>query len=282
MEIKEFIRYLQEKKLSKNTLLSYQSDLKNVEEFIKKPLIKATEKDIHNYFRYIQDLKATTIRRRHIAVKRFFSYAEKMNLIDEDPSGNLESPKLPQSIPKYMSSVEIDNLLKNLNNDNIWNLRNSTIVKLLYYTGMRIGEVQLLNIEDINWDNFQVRVKGKGNKERIIPLNTNIVKTLKEWINVRSTIKCDSNALFISYAKNRRGKRISYGVIRQIVKEVLKNAGLGSYSPHKIRHTFATRLLSKGVPLEQISKLLGHSRLDTTLIYAHTEVSKLRSAVESL
>ena len=91
-----------------------------------------------------------------------------------------------------------------------------------------------------------------------------------------------SNALFVSLGRNHRGKRISYGATRQIVKSMLQAAGLGDYSPHKLRHTFATQLLDRGAPLEQISKLLGHSRLDTTLIYAQTEPGKLRSAVELL
>ena len=124
---------------------------------------------------------------------------------------------------------------------------------------------------------------GKGNKERLIPVSQALMEVLETWLDVRESLKfVRTEALFVSLGRNHRGKRISYGGTRNIIKAILKNAGLGDFSPHKLRHTFATQLLDRGAPLEQISKLLGHSRLDTTLIYAQTEPGKLRSAVELL
>lgn len=281
--IDDFIHLLRQRRLSVHTLVAYESDLKLVETFLKKPLLEAKEKELFRYVSTLQDLRATTVRRRLIALKRFFDYAERQGFIKEDPAGNLPSPSLPKRLPKYMSEREIKVLMSSLTYDNAETLRNMSIIKMLYYTGMRIGEVQQLNVEHIMWDNKQLLVLGKGDKERLIPLNQTLIYMLEEWLGVRNSLKyVRSPALFVSMGKNHRGKRISYGAIRHIVKTILKDAGLGNFSPHKLRHTFATQLLDRGAPLEQISKLLGHSRLDTTLIYAQTEPGKLRSAVELL
>lgn len=281
--IEDFLDMLRQRRLSSNTILAYQSDLYLIQNFIKKPLIEAREKELFKYFGTLGELKATTVRRRLIAIKRFFDYAERQGFVKEDPAGNLESPALPKRLPKYMSESEIKQLLDSLEYSDIESMRNMTMIKMLYYTGMRIGEIQTLDLEHILWDSRQIRVIGKGDKERFIPLNQNMMFMLEDWVSARSTLSyVKSSALFVSMGKNHRGKRISYGSTRQIVKATLKQAGLGDYSPHKLRHTFATQLLEKGVPLEQISELLGHSRLDTTLIYAHTNPGKLRSAVELL
>lgn len=281
--IEDFLNVLRQRRLSEHTLLAYESDLKQVENFLNKPLLEARERDLFRYMSSLDHLKATTVRRRLIAIKRFYDFAERHGHLKEDPAGNLTAPGLPKRLPKYLSEKEIRKLLDSLPYESHEDLRNMAIIKLLYYTGMRIGEVQQLNEENILWDSRQLLVRGKGDKERLIPINQKLMEMLENWAAVRSTLPfLKSPAFFVSLGRNHRGKRISYGAMRQIVKRILKEADLGDYSPHKLRHTFATQLLDKGAPLEQISKLLGHSRLDTTLIYAQTEPGKLRSAVELL
>ncbi|PIQ25297.1 hypothetical protein COW36_19805 [bacterium (Candidatus Blackallbacteria) CG17_big_fil_post_rev_8_21_14_2_50_48_46] len=282
-EIQDFLNLLKQRRLSKHTLTAYESDLRLVEDFLQKPLIQAREKELFHYMATLEELKATTVRRRLIALKRFYDHAERHGYIKEDPAGNLSAPGLPRRLPKYLSEKDVRKLLDTLSYEGPEEIRNMTIVKMLFYTGMRIGEIQQLDMEHILWETRQLRVLGKGDKERLIPISQKLIYTLEEWVSVRESLDyLKSEALFVSMGKNHRGDRICYGAMRQIVKAQLKSAGLGNYSPHKLRHTFATQLLDKGAPLEQISKLLGHSRLDTTLIYAQTEPGKLRSTVELL
>jgi len=283
MKIGQFINYLKEKRLSKNTVLAYKADLDEIERFLQHPLIEATENEIRLYMQTHLHLKASTMRRRHIALRRFFITAERNNFIEDNPILNIDPPKQSKQIPKYMSQREIEFMFNILRDDSLLELRNTAIIKLLYYTGIRIGELQQLNVTDIYWDTFHLRIKGKGNKERLVPLSSAVVGILDAWIKARSSIKeVKTPALFVTLGKEKHGERIEYGHLRRIVKHILKKAGLHNYSPHKLRHTFATQLLSRGAPLEQISKLLGHTRLDTTLIYAQTEPSKLRTTIELL
>lgn len=281
--IEDFIHILKQRRLSQHTLTAYASDLKLVEEFLGKSLLHARERELFRYMATLEHLKASTVRRRLIAIKRFFDYAERHGHIKEDPAGNLSAPGLPKRLPKYLSEKEVKRLLESLPYESPEEIRNMAIIKLLYYTGMRIGEVQQLNEEHVLWEARQLLVLGKGDKERLIPISQKLMDVLEDWASVRNSLPfVKSPAFFTSLGRNHRGKRISYGAMRQIVKRILTQCGLGDYSPHKLRHTFATQLLDKGAPLEQISKLLGHSRLDTTLIYAQTEPGKLRSAVELL
>ena len=283
MTITQFLNYLKEKRLSKNTILSYKSDLEQVEKFLKHPLISSTEEEIRSYIQENLHLKASTMRRRHIALRRFFIIAEKYNYVEDNPTINIDSPKQSKVIPKYLTQRELDFMFDGLRQDTVLETRNTAIIKLLYYTGMRIGELHQLNVPDIYWDTFQMRIKGKGDKERLIPLSSAVVGILETWLKLRSSIKnVKTPSLFITLGKRNHGERLNYSHLRRIVKNILIHAGLQDYSPHKLRHTFATQLLSKGAPLEQISKLLGHTRLDTTLIYAQTEPSKLRSTIELL
>lgn len=282
--IEDFLNILKQRRLSAHTLAAYASDLKLVEAFLEKPLLAAKERELFRYMASLDHLKATTVRRRLIAIKRFYDFAERQGHIQEDPAGNLSAPGLPKRLPKYLSDKEVKRLFDGLPYASAEDIRNMAIIKLLYYTGMRIGEVQQLNMEHVQWDTRQLLVRGKGDKERLIPISQKLVDVLEEWVSVRATLPYlkSSQALFVTLGRNHRGERICYGAMRQIVKGLLKDAGLGDYSPHKLRHTFATQLLDRGAPLEQISKLLGHSRLDTTLIYAQTEPGKLRSTVELL
>ena len=281
--VDDFLNVLKQRRLSQHTLIAYASDLNLVETFLEKPLIQARERELFRYMASLDHLKATTVRRRLIAIQRFFDYAERQGHIAEDPSGNLAAPGLPRRLPKYLSDKETQRLFNSLATETPEDVRNMTIMKLLYFTGMRIGEVQQLNVEHLLTDSRQLLVRGKGDKERLIPVSQTLMDTLEQWLTLRSQLKfLKSDALFVSLGRNHKGKRISYGATRQIVKRMLEAAGLGDFSPHKLRHTFATQLLDRGAPLEQISKLLGHSRLDTTLIYAQTEPGKLRSAVELL
>jgi site-specific recombinase XerD len=285
ISIQHYLDHLRLRKLSEHTLLAARSDLSCVERFINKPLVQAKETDIRSYLRSIQQLKATTLRRRITILKGFFNFAERFDAIPEDPMGNIELPKLPQRLPIYLNQSEIQRLLNDLPTDSPTQIRDATLVKLLFFTGIRIGEAIRLNETDIDWEENQLKVIGKGDKERLIPINSKLASVLHQWIQVRNTIKpIESPALFVSLGGPRRGGRLSHDAMLLAVRGCFASIGIPpkKYSPHKLRHTCATELLRKGVPVEQISQILGHAKLDTTLIYAHTEPAKLRSALERL
>lgn len=283
--IQHYLDHLRLRKLSEHTLLAAKSDLSCVERFIGKALVHATEGDIRAYLRSINNLKATTLRRRITIMKGFYTFAERFDAIQEDPTGNIELPKLPQRLPVYLNQSEIQRLLNDLPQEGPTQIRDGTLVRLLFFTGIRIGEAIRLNVDDIDWEENQLRVIGKGDKERLIPINSKLAQILRQWLDVRQTITpIESPALFISLGGPRRGGRLSHDAMLLAVRGCFKAIGIPpkKYSPHKLRHTCATELLRKGVPVEQISQILGHAKLDTTLIYAHTEPAKLRSALEKL
>lgn len=283
--LQHYLDHLRLRKLSEHTLLAAKSDLSCVERFIGKALVHATEGDIRAYLRSINNLKATTLRRRITIMKGFYTFAERFDAIQEDPTGNIELPKLPQRLPVYLNQSEIQRLLNDLPQEGPTQIRDGTLVRLLFFTGIRIGEAIRLNVEDIDWEENQLRVIGKGDKERLIPINSKLAQILRQWLDVRQTITpIESPALFISLGGPRRGGRLSHDAMLLAVRGCFKAIGIPpkKYSPHKLRHTCATELLRKGVPVEQISQILGHAKLDTTLIYAHTEPAKLRSALEKL
>ncbi len=283
--IQSYLDHLRLRKLSDHTLLATRSDLTCVERHIGKSLVLAKETDIRSYLRSINQLKATTLRRRITILKGFFAFAERFDALQEDPTGNIELPKLPQRLPVYLNQSEIQRLLNDMPAHSPTEIRDCTLVKLLFFTGIRIGEAIRLNTHDIDWEENQLRVIGKGDKERLIPINSKLAQVLERWLQTRQTIKpIESPALFISLGGPRRGGRLSHDAMLLAVRGCFESIGIPpkKYSPHKLRHTCATELLRKGVPVEQISQILGHAKLDTTLIYAHTEPAKLRSALERL
>lgn len=285
MTITQYLDHLRLRKLSEHTLLAARSDLMSVERHIGKSLIQASEADLRNYLKATNHLKATTIRRRITNLKSFFHFAERLDFIEEDPTGNIELPKLPQRLPVYLNQSEIQRLLNDMPMETDIQTRDATIVKLLFFTGIRIGEAIRLNVNDIDWDEMQLRIIGKGDKERLIPINSKLAQILERWLTVRGKSKpVESPALFMTMGGPRKGTRMSHDAMLLAVRSCFTAIGIPpkKYSPHKLRHTCATELLRKGVPVEQISQILGHAKLDTTLIYAHTEPAKLRHALEKL
>lgn len=275
MTLDEFIEAIGP--VSGHTATAYRSDLAQVERFLKKPLVQACEAEMNCYFASLTSLKSSTVRRRLLSLRRFFALAEARDLVGLDPTGNLELPKTPRRVPGHLTPEEVDQLMAKLQPGSDRAIRDHTLIKLLYYTGLRIGEAQRLDLGDVDGDRRQLRIQGR--KIRFVPLNQTIFQSIEAWLEVRSRQRPRSAALFVSFGK---GERLSYGVMRQLVKESLVQAGFGHVSPHQLRHTFATQLVVRGAPLEQISQLLGHSRIDTTLIYTRIPAAQLRNAVDLL
>ena len=279
--IQDYLDRLKLKNFSEHTLRCYGLDLRQAEGSIGKALATASHEELEAYIAGLgrKGMKGTTVRRKQASLRGFFNHCIRAKVISLDPTGNFEPPKVEDRLPIYLNAAQVQSLLDSLREEEPSERRESAIVKCLYYTGMRAGELVGLNVEDLFLDDHQLRVFGKGRRERMLPISEALGASLARWLEIHPTGK---GPLFVSLQNHHR--RLSYDSVYKIVKAVLGRAGLGNrkFSCHKLRHTFATRLINRKVSIDKIQKLLGHRRIDTTTIYAHTELgSDLRSALES-
>ena len=244
--------------------------------------------DIHAFLSYLTvnyKSKAATRARKAASIRVFFNYmCEKTQLIDKNPSLNLETPKLDKRLPKYLSLDDSKKLLEVASNeDNRNSQRDYAILTIFLNCGLRLSELVGININDIDFNEYKLNVIGKGNKERTIYLNKACVHAINEYLSVRpkSGIKDkDEKALFLS----ERKERISRRTVQQIVTNELQKSGFDTrkYSTHKLRHTAATLMYQYGnVDIRALQELLGHESISTTEIYTHVNNEQVRNAVES-
>lgn len=221
--------------------------------------------------------KASTRARKISTLRSFYKYLNvKAKLIDENPLKDLDMPKIPSTLPRYLSLGEAQSLLSSIDSKN--KERDYCIICIFLNCGLRISEIVGLNLQDIRADH--IRVFGKGSKERIIYINDACADAINAYLDVRKNIAAmDRNALFLS---NRR-TRMSREAVHSMVKKSLRAAGLDAdkYSSHKLRHTAATLMLQNGVDVRTLQELLGHENLNTTQIYTHVDNSELRIAAEA-
>lgn len=246
--------------------------------------------DIHAYLAYLTTnfkSKAATRARKIASLRAFFNYLCLKNIIEINPTQNLETPKLDKRLPKYLSLEQSKKLLDvSYSEDNRNNERDYAITTLFLNCGMRLAELVGINLKDIDFEECKLNVIGKGNKERTIYLNKACIKSLKEYIAVmpKEGIKKDNKnsdkALFLS----ERRQRISRRTVQEIIYKELKKAGIDTdkYSVHKLRHTAATLMYQYGgVDIRALQELLGHESISTTEIYTHVSNNQVRAAVES-
>lgn len=279
--IDDYLDRLRNKNFSQHTLRCYGLDLRQAQAAVGRPLLEATHEELEAYVAGLsrKGMKGTTVRRKQASLRGFYNHLLRARLITLDPTGNFEPPKVEDRLPIYLNAAQVQSLLDTLREETSADKRESAIVKCLYYTGMRAGELVGLDIEDVFLDDRELRVFGKGRRERMLPISEALREALALWLTVHPVGK---GPLFVSLHTHHR--RLSYDSVYKIVKGVISRAGLGNrkFSCHKLRHTFATRLINRKVSIDKIQKLLGHRRIDTTTIYAHTELgSDLRSALEN-
>ena len=282
--INEFSNFLLlERNLSTNTINSYRKDILQLENYIsikfqKNICIKnALSKEVFDeYLIYLYDkeYKPATLARKLSSVKSFLIFLEDEKIINSSPVKYLKFPKLERKIPKTLNQEIIDTMLDNSKN---LSLRDSTIIELIYATGIRASELINIKITDIDFNEATLRILGKGSKERIIPIHDLALKLIsKYWKNEifnhnkkvnNKNIKFNRNLLFL----NVQGKKLTRQGLWYIIKNISKKLGLdiNNVSPHILRHTFATHLLYNGVPLRHLQELLGHTNISTTQIYTH-------------
>jgi integrase/recombinase XerD len=274
--LNDFLAYMKSKKKSPNTIKGYNSDLTKFIDYITIKNLPITEiklRHLENYLATI-DAKESSMNRYISSIQSFFKYLHKMDIIDNNPSIDLERPLIPDRQPIYLTIDESLKLLESI--DGRYEERDYAIVTLFLNCGMRLSELISIDINKINGN--ILTVIGKGNKERTVYLNEPCITAINDYLAVRPVIEGE-NALFIS--KNKR--RITGQAVEDIIEKYIGKANLDTdkYTPHKLRHTAASLMYQNGTDVRDIKDILGHENINTTLIYAHTNDDRLRKAVNS-
>ena len=268
-----------EQGVSENTLSAYRSDLDKFCLFLKgENLMTVTGLDIENYLAHRVDLglKPRSTARSISALKRFYQYFVREKIISDSPMLNIAQPKAGQSLPKTLSEAEVEALLNAPNTEEAMGLRDKAMLELLYATGLRVSELVGLRMEQINLRQAVVFVKGKGNKERLVPLGEEAMYWLEQFLKGgrAQMIKHATDFVFPS----KRGVGMTRQTFWHRIKHYAILASVESpLSPHTMRHAFATHLLNHGADLRVVQMMLGHSDLSTTQIYTHVANERLKS-----
>lgn len=275
-EIDLFVNYLLiDKKYSANTIESYRRDLIKFDVFCNKKCNCIIEEDIKKYLKNISNESKTSVARNISSLRSFFKFLMIEKVITKNCMENIEIPKLDKRIPKALDEEDIDKLLDIKLIDN-YSYRNKAMIELMYATGLRVSELVNLRIHDIDIDMALVRTLGKGSKERIIPIGDYALYYISEYINNyrNEMLKKEYNDyLFL----NNHGKKMTRQGFFKILKKVAEKKGIKKdFSPHTLRHSFATHLLNHGADLRSIQELLGHSDISTTQIYTKVSNKVLR------
>lgn len=286
--IKDFENYLKfERNFSDNTLEAYISDLNKLKHFSENELEGTSPSDISysEIQEYLFHLSKQKISERSQArwissVKTFFKYLVEDEIRDDNPSALLESPKLGIYLPDTLSFEEINTLINAIDFDSNLGIRNHCILEILYGCGLRVTELINLKISNINFKEKYIKVEGKGDKIRLVPLADYTAEIIKKYMNsvrVFGKINKKSEDILIL---NSRGASMSRVMVFIIIKDLVLKAGINKkISPHTFRHSFATHLLQNGADLRFIQEMLGHSSITTTEIYTHLETEELRDVI---
>jgi len=278
--VNRFIDYLRtEKGLSPNTLESYGRDLEQFHQYLRESggnLLTTSRATVVAYLVWLQKQgRATaTVARRLAALRAFYQFMVRENYVPEDPTADLESPKLERKLPRVLTVKEVERLLQQPDGDSPAGMRDRAMLELLYATGIRVSELINLRVDDVNLAMGYVRCVGKGGKERIIPLGSMAVRAVREYYTrSRPHLLAEPNqkALFL----NHQGKTLTRQGFWKIVKKHARDAHIDKeIAPHTLRHSFATHLLENGADLRSVQEMLGHADISTTQIY--TQVTKGR------
>ena len=292
-EIKSFINYLTvEKGFSDNTTAAYDNDLRQLAEFAEQEAAGRSvipswpDFNRQRMLSYMLNLKErnyapTTVARKVAAARSFFSFLMAEGVIKTDPTENMSSPAVGKSLPKPISIGQVRDLLEQPNKlSTVEAKRDKAMLELLYASGMRISEMVSLNLGDVDTTGGYVRCFGKGHKERLVPIYEQAARSVQSYIDEtrpRMTRRKEEVALFL----NPRGDRLTRQGFWQKMKEYARSAGLDSQiSPHTLRHSFATHMLSGGADLRAVQELLGHANISTTQVYTHLTSEHVRRTYE--
>jgi integrase/recombinase XerD len=273
-----------ERGLAENTLSAYQQDLNRFILSVGKNDLKyidqVTADNLSNYLADLSaaKLSATSLTRHFAAIKGFFKFAVKENIISTDPTVSIATPKLPSRLPKALPVSEIEKLIAVVSTPNLVGYRNLAILEFMYGTGCRISELTGLDVDDLDIVEHTVRLRGKGDKQRLVPLGEYAITALNKYLvaarpSFSSGKTVDTAAVF----RNQRGGRLTRQGVWAILRQAAVAAEISDMTPHSLRHSFATHLLEGGADIRVVQELLGHSSVATTQIYTKVSIDGLRS-----
>ncbi len=278
-----FFRYLQyEKRFSVHTISAYRNDLESYAEYIKTQfelddLTSIPHTIIRSWIVQLMDsgMKSKSINRKISSLKSYYRFLQRQGEISQSPMLKIVSPKVPKRLPQYVESAHMDELLNEVDfDDSFEGFRNRLIIEVFYATGMRVSELISLKSNQVNLPQMQLKVLGKRNKERIIPISEYLYELMLKYSTLKSKLPLESD----SYFCKESGEPLYTKYVYRLVKsELSKVTTLQKKSPHILRHTFATHMLNNGADLNAIKEILGHSSLAATQVYTHNSIEKLKN-----
>ena len=265
---------------SKNTLSAYRSDLKIFSKWLNNNLlIDVDKKQIQDYFSYRKDsnISASTQSRMLTCLHSFYQYLSDKQNLKIDPTEQLDYPKLEKKLPIFLNVQEVERLLEAPNSKSLFGQRDRAMLELLYSCGLRVSELINLSYHNINLKDEFIRIHGKGNKERLLPMGEIAIDYLTKYeLNSRPALL--KNGQSDSYFLSNRGKAMSRQNFFYIIKDYASKAGIDKpLSPHSLRHAFATHLVQKGADLRSVQLMLGHSDISSTQLYTHIQNAQLKA-----
>ena len=285
--LKNFEAFLKlEKSLSKNSITAYVRDVNQLKNFakIKNEEINPTDitfEFLQNFIQWIHEMEMSARSQARIisGIKAFFKFLLLEELIESDPSAMLEAPKIGRKLPEVLSLEEVENIINSIDLSKQEGQRNKAIIETLYSCGLRVSELIELKISNISFDQEFIKIEGKGNKERLVPIGKKAIKEIQLYMQDRKHLTVAKEAQNILFL-NRRGKKLTRVMIFTIVKRLVKAAGINkNVSPHTFRHSFATELIDRGADLRAVQQMLGHESIITTEIYTHLDREYLRDTI---
>jgi integrase/recombinase XerD len=285
---KGFKAYLQlERSLAGNSIEAYLSDIEKLTAFlllnnIKKNPAEIELGDLQQFIKWIAELGMTQSSQARIisGIRTFYKYCLLEDICTIDPTALLEAPKLKRTLPDVLSFREIESIIASIDLSIPEGTRNKAIIETMYSCGLRVSEVVNLKLSQLYLDVGFIRVIGKGDKERLVPIGSSAIKYITIYLNTRKHVviqRGEEDILFL----NRRGKRLTRVMIFLIIKDLVKKAGINkNISPHTFRHSFATHLVEGGADLRAVQEMLGHESITTTEIYTHLDREFLRKTLE--
>lgn len=284
--LEDFKTYLSfEKNYSEHTIKGYASDIVSFLIWLNSDCLKVDLNKLREYQHFIQrfNYKKTTILRKIASIRGFYKYLYRERLIEVNPADSLIAPKKGKTLPKFLTDDEMEKILDNVEINTPAGFRNKAILELLWATGMRVSELSGLNFEDLELDNNEIRVFGKGAKERIVLISNRAKKYLEQYIKTARPLvagingikvdESDSSPVFI----NNTGYRLQTRTIRNVINQIVEKIQLPKHvTPHVFRHSFATRLIENGADLRVVQELLGHTSISNTQIYTHISTQHLK------
>jgi len=289
--VDSFLEHLRvEKSASRMTLVSYKSDLNQCFNFLADNYGTTIQnvnadylnhKSVREYLSYLQQqgLSRATMSRKLAALRSFVKYLCRENILPHNPIAAVSTPRQDKKLPRFLYPPEVDMLLSAPDQSTLAGKRDKAILEVLYACGLRVSELVGADLDDINWDEQLIKVRGKGNKERIVPIGSQARLALLTYINEsRPKFAQKSSAVNTAIFLNKSGQRLSQRSIRNIIDKYVEQTAVNqSISPHTLRHSFATHMLNNGADLRSVQELLGHIKLSTTQIYTHLTRDNLKT-----